>query len=757
MKKLLATLMAVSLISVHTSAETIYESVTDTTVTEGVTHSKINTFTDSGWIRANVLRIDMTNENLELKVMTSPDGTSSLDTVKTMATYYNTKAAVNADFFNMLSGETNMLGMVYQDGNLISTPSKDNFVSFAITEDNNLVFDYFTFTGTLYAEDTSLADNASCELYQINKVPVDTGAITMITSHWGEKVTVPAYCYAMICEPHDTDRYKMTGSSWGGEAVAIPENGAVFIANYSVNPFLNLNFAQDDIIRVETKISPDIEKIKEASGGNTLIVDNGEVCEFTSNITGKNPRTAMGISPSGKTLVLVTVDGRQSDCAGFTQTDMADFMIALGCDKAINLDGGGSSTMVTVDRFTGQQTVQNSVTTQRQVSTALGVVSHAYGDVAVNGEIQTSATHVIKDGFVEVYAAFYDEYYNTVPLVPEDISYTTSDNNALIEDNRITFSKKGTHSIWAEYEGVILETEVEVVDDIFAINIYPEKVNTLTSSKSFVVTGYDQSGVSVNIPNNLVEYVTQGDIVMTDNTVEKGENTGVVTATYNTLTSSAIVNGEKYDINKEDIKAPDDYEGYIENGEKITIAGSMETPKNYLGRFQIKERLIDLSLRGDVYAIDEVYDPWGIFTVYRKTDGFTERVIDNTKIVTVSNLKNSSIRVTDSTAWGKIKTVCETITQDNLVLIMNEPLYKMNEGEQLVWNYYMDMLTEKGVNVFVVSKGEKSEATTDNGVRYLYVGTLSTPSIGSYYYDLNTTNPLTITIKDNKIKYTYDI
>ena len=161
MKKLLATLMAVSLISTQVSAETIYESVTDTTVTEGVTHSKINTFTDSGWIRANVLRIDMTNENLELKVMTSPDGTSSLDTVKTMATYYNTKAAVNADFFNMLSGETNMLGMVYQDGNLISTPSKDNFVSFAITEDNNVVFDYFTFTGTLYAENTSLADNAS--------------------------------------------------------------------------------------------------------------------------------------------------------------------------------------------------------------------------------------------------------------------------------------------------------------------------------------------------------------------------------------------------------------------------------------------------------------------------------------------------------------------------------------------------------------------------------------------------------------------
>ncbi len=649
-----------------------------------------------------------------------------------------------------------MLGMVYQDGELISTPSTDNFVSFGITEDNEIIFDYFTFSGTLYAENTSLTEYSECELYQINKVPVTTGGITMITSHWGEKVTVPPYCYAMICEPFGTDQYKMVGFSWGGEAVNIPQDGAVFIANYSVNPFLNLNFALDDVIRVETKISPDTDKIKEASGGNTLLVENGEVCEFTSNITGKNPRTAMGISPSGQTLVLVTIDGREADCAGFTQTDMANFMIALGCDKAINLDGGGSSTMVTVDRFTGLQTVQNSVSSQRRVSTALGVISTAPVGDTYDGEILSSTTCVVKGGYAEIYAAFYDDYYNTLPLIPSDISYTTSDKKAVIEGNRITFNTKGTHRVWAEYDGVLLETQVEVVDDIFAINIYPEKVNASTGSKSFIVTGYDRSGKSVDIPESLVEFVTEGDIAMTKNTVNKTENTGVVTATFKSLTSSAIVNGEKYDIGKEDIKTADNYEGYIENGEKITIAGSMEEPKNLLGRFQIKERLKALSLMGDVYALDEVYDPWGIFTVYRKTDGFTERVIDNTKIVTVSNLKDSSIRLTDSTAWGKIKTVCETITEQNLVLIMNEPLYEMNEGEQLVWHHYMDILTQKGVNVFVVSKGEKSEATTDNGVRYLYVGTLDTPSLASYNYDLSTTNPLTITIKEDGIKYTYN-
>lgn len=756
MKKIIAALLAASLITLPTQAETIYENVTKTTVTRGVTHQKVATFTDTGWVRANVLRVDMTDESLELKVLTSPSGTSSLSTVKKMAENYNTKAAVNADFFNMQSGETNMLGMVYQNGELISTPSKDNLVSFAITEDNQVIFDYFTFSGTLYAENTSLCEYSSCELYQINKVPYDTGVITMITSAWGEKVTVPAYCYAMICDPYDTDKYQMTGLSWGGEAVNIPKGGAVFIANYSVNGFLNANFALGDVIRVETTISPNVEKIKEASGGNTLIVDNGEVCEFTNNITGKNPRTAMGLSPSGKTLVLVTIDGRQSDCAGFTQTDLANFMIALGCDKAINLDGGGSTTMVTVDRFTGQQTIQNSITSQRAVSTAVGIISNGISDTAAGGEILTSADAVITGDSVEVYAAFYDEYYNTLPLQTYDITYTTTDKNAIIQGNKITFSTPGVHSVYCEYQGVILETEVKAVSDIFAINIYPEKVDTSSSDKSFIVTGYSTGGEAVNIPNELLEFEFDSAVIMEGATVKKGSGTGTVTAKYKSLTSSAVVNGEKHQITASDIKAPDTYEGYIENGTKITVCGNIETPKNLLGRLQIKQRLKDLTLSGDVYALNSVYDPWNMFTVYRKTDGFTERVIDNTKIVTISNLKDSSIRLTDSTAWGKLKTVCENITQKNLVLMINEPVYNMNSGEQEVFDYYMNMLTEKGVNVFVVSTGEKSEATVKNGVRYLYVGNLNTPSVASFNYDLATTNPLTISISGDEVKYTFE-
>lgn len=754
MKKLISVLIAGALMTT-TAHAAIYEYDQTTTITEGITHQRLDTFTQSGWVKANVIKIDLTNEDLQLKVLTSPNGTSRLATVKSMATEANTKVAVNADFFNLQSGETNMLGMVYQDGELISTPSKDNFVSFVITEENEVLFDYFTFSGTLYAENTSLVEEASCELYQINKVPITTGGITMITDAWGETVTIPQYTYAMICEYYDENEYKMTGFSWGGEAVAIPENGAVFIANYSVNGFLNFNFALDDVIRVESTISPDIDSIKEASGGNTLLVKNGEIAPFTSNITGKAQRTAMGLSEDHETLYLVTIDGREEDCSGFTQTDMAEFMLKLGAFDAINLDGGGSTTLITPDRYTDEQTIQNSVSSPRKVSTALGVISHAEVGDAEMGESKLSKDIIVLGDYVDITTIFYDENYNNTTIDLSELEISCSDEDALIEDNRITPSIAGLHTIYAEYEGIVLENEVLVLDDIFAINIYPEVIDTTSKDKSVQVTAYDQNGNSAVIPSELVTFETEGDIVMDGSIVKKGDATGTVTAKFNNLTSVSVVNGEKH-IRPDDIKNEDMFEGFIEDGEKITIAGAINEPKNLIGRIQAKLHLQDLASRGDVYALsDNIYDPRGTFTVYRKVDGFTQRDIGNSKIITLNNAK-SSIRRGEENAWGNFKIVCESLEKDNLVIVLNEPIYNMNSGEQRVWNHFMDNLTQKGVNVFVVSQGVKSEATVENGVRYLYVGPIGNCNNASFEYGFKEAKPLTITFNDDELRYTFE-
>jgi exopolysaccharide biosynthesis protein len=59
----------------------------------------------------------------------------------------------------------------------------------------------------------------------------------------------------------------------------------------------------------------------------------------------RNPRTIAGVDAQGRTL-LVTADGRQTTALGLSIKESADVARSLGMVDAINLDGGGSTTMV---------------------------------------------------------------------------------------------------------------------------------------------------------------------------------------------------------------------------------------------------------------------------------------------------------------------------------------------------------------------------------------------------------------------------
>jgi exopolysaccharide biosynthesis protein len=64
----------------------------------------------------------------------------------------------------------------------------------------------------------------------------------------------------------------------------------------------------------------------------------------TSLVITRHPRTAAGVINRHK-IVLVTLDGRTPEASGMTLPDLTDLMISLGCRDAVNLDGGGSTTM----------------------------------------------------------------------------------------------------------------------------------------------------------------------------------------------------------------------------------------------------------------------------------------------------------------------------------------------------------------------------------------------------------------------------
>jgi hypothetical protein len=67
--------------------------------------------------------------------------------------------------------------------------------------------------------------------------------------------------------------------------------------------------------------------------------------QFDSDITaGRYPRAALGLS--GHHLIAAVCDGRADEEAGLTMAELAEAMIGLGAAEAINLDGGGSASLV---------------------------------------------------------------------------------------------------------------------------------------------------------------------------------------------------------------------------------------------------------------------------------------------------------------------------------------------------------------------------------------------------------------------------
>lgn len=146
----------------------------------------------------------------------------------------------------------------------------------------------------------------------------------------------------------------------------------------------SLLFLKDGRARVMTGPLPRMELIRHAVAGvgatekepGSLLVTDGRNTAETARVAPKvrHPRTAAGVDREGKVLTLLVVDGRQPEWSiGATLPELADLLIERGVDDAVNLDGGGSTSLVYLDPRTGEVTSNRpSGKRWRAVSTSLG-------------------------------------------------------------------------------------------------------------------------------------------------------------------------------------------------------------------------------------------------------------------------------------------------------------------------------------------------------------------------------------------------
>ena len=118
------------------------------------------------------------------------------------------------------------------------------------------------------------------------------------------------------------------------------------------------------------------ERARVATSGSVILRKQGE--DNTIDDREMHPRTAIGIDRNLNRLLLLVVDGRYSGSRGLTMQETSELMRRLGAESALNLDGGGSSTMVAPRQQSGLPSVMNrpSDGSQRPVPNGLGVVRH---------------------------------------------------------------------------------------------------------------------------------------------------------------------------------------------------------------------------------------------------------------------------------------------------------------------------------------------------------------------------------------------
>ena len=120
--------------------------------------------------------------------------------------------------------------------------------------------------------------------------------------------------------------------------------GQVYYSNMGIRAgFVGID--SNHILHVANKITEAEIKEKDIQYGvcfGPVLVANGKPCDV--NISGVNPRTAIGQRSDGAILMLV-IDGRQVISMGATMQDLIDIMMDYGAINACNLDGGSSTLM----------------------------------------------------------------------------------------------------------------------------------------------------------------------------------------------------------------------------------------------------------------------------------------------------------------------------------------------------------------------------------------------------------------------------
>jgi len=307
----------------------------------------------SGVVAIQILRVDPSS--VDLRSALAGDRPMSLETVPDIAARHKAIAAINAGFFVVKNGDP--AGVLEIDHELVSDAALTRGAVGIVRAPGKplrLLFDRVSASVTL--------------TYRLGTDTVAAPIDGVDTTRARSRLMLYTPQFGPDSDTADTGvEWQLAGSPLrvierrpNAGKTLIPKDGAVLSFGGTVLPTGLETLDRDQVVSLDTQFetrlgTPVAEwaRANDIVGGAGLLIRNGQVLtDWTDEQlragfnTERHPRTMIGTSRGG-IIWLVTVDGRDPDMSvGMTFSELQTLATGLKLENALNLDGGGSTTMV---------------------------------------------------------------------------------------------------------------------------------------------------------------------------------------------------------------------------------------------------------------------------------------------------------------------------------------------------------------------------------------------------------------------------
>ena len=515
----LSATLAFSILSQSSLAYIINEERKEEYLASGVHRAHIERFTSEGWQNLNVLTIDTTNQMNEIKAIFNTEGVSHRSNVRDMVNVTGAIAGVNGDYFNY-QPHPSTLGMIVNDGKLISSAQegKNKLPVFYQSSAGDSQLGYIDQSVDILNQLTG----AKYHVSGFNKAYGGYKYLSLLTRDWGRKSfgAKAANMTEVLVENGIVADIRTNG-----EPFDIPEDGYVLSQNNS--PLASLTLGTPLELQVTSNV--DYKALKFAMGGGSIILKNGVAMQTNIINKGRHPRTGIGVTQDGSKIVIITVDGRNG-YAGLTQKEFGEIFKSFGCYNAMNLDGGGSTTMVKKTKAMDKAEIINKPSggTPRAVVSGVGVFSSDNPGAVARIELDLDTDKAFPGVPVAYSVKAYDASNNPVRVDANAVSASAT-NGASCMNGSFIGAAEGTSQVTVSYQGASDTKNIEVFSEPVELRSSTEKINAKPGDKFTIkdIIGLDNQGRSAKIPNSSINFSIWGTVgAMSGNVFTASNNIG---------------------------------------------------------------------------------------------------------------------------------------------------------------------------------------------------------------------------------------